>query len=139
MKSLDKLRYKFENYEQQAGDRCGSSTYRSGSQRVPMRKRYLSDGDAVEGMSRQQTFKVTTFYVIIDQLKSALEKRIEAYSLVLQRFGVLTEYESMSDEDTDVAITGLVGVYAKDLSSDFPAEFRQCICWIEEQRHNEIT
>ena len=72
---------------------------------------------------------VNTFYVIIDQLKSALQKRIEAYSTVLQRFGVLTEYDSMSDEDIHVGISTLVGVYSKDLSSHFPAEFRQFICW----------
>ena len=157
-KFLDECRRKFDYYEQQAGDRCGSSTYKSESQRVPKRTRYLSDGDAkdaVEGMSSQQTFKVTTFYVIIDQLKSALEKRIEAYYLVLQIFGV-SEYESTSDEDIDVAnaifalqhgkalllcntITRLVDLYSKDLSSDFPAKFRQCMCWIKEQRHDEIT
>jgi len=92
-------------------------------------------------MSIQQTFKVTTFYVIIDQLKSALEKRIEAYSLVLQIFGVLTEYESTSDEDIDFAnaITRLVVMYSKDLSSDFPSKCCQCICWIKEQRHDEIA
>jgi len=67
-------------------------------------------------MSSQQTFKVTSFYVIIDQLRSALEKRIEAYSLVLQIFGVLTKYESTPDEDIDVAnaITKL-GMYSKYL------------------------
>ena len=95
----------------------------------------------MEGMSSQHTFKVTTFYVIIDHLKSALEKRIEAYTPVLQIFGVLTEYESTSDEDIDFAnaITRLVVMYSKDLSSDFPAKIRQCICWIKEQRHDEIT
>jgi len=99
---LDECRGKLDYYEQQAGDRCGSSTYKSGSQRVPKGKRYLTGGgarDAVEGISSQQTFKVTTFHVIIDHLKSALDKRIEAYSLVLQIFGLLTEYESTSDED----------------------------------------
>ena len=43
------------------------------------RKKHVSDGDAtdaVEEMSSQQKFKVITFYVIIDQLKSALQKRI---------------------------------------------------------------
>ena len=46
----------------------------------------------------------------------------------------------MSDEDIDVAITRLVGVYSKDLSSDFPKEFRQCVCWIKraETRWNSI-
>jgi len=112
---LDECQGRFYYYELQAGDRCGSSTYKSESQRVPKRKRYLTDGDdrdAVEGKSSHQTFKVTTFYVITDQLKSALEKRIEAYSLVLQIFGVLTKCESTSDEDIDVAnaITTLVGM-----------------------------
>lgn len=141
-KFLDECREKFDYYEQKARDRCGSSTYKSESRRVPKRKKHVSDGDAtdaVEGMSGQQKFKVNTFYVIIDQLKNALQKRIEAYSMVLQRFGVLTEYDSMSDEDIDVAISRLVGVYSKDLSSDFPAEFRQFICWYKEQRPDEIA
>ena len=92
-------------------------------------------------MSSQQTFEVTTFYVIIDQLKSTLEKRIEAYSRVLQIFGVLTEHESTSDEDIHVAdaVTRLVGMYTKNLSSDFPSKFHQWICWINEQRHDEIA
>jgi len=47
-KFLDECRRKFDYYEQQAGDRCGSSTYKSESQRVPKRTRYLSDGDAKE-------------------------------------------------------------------------------------------
>jgi len=114
---LDECRGKFDSYEQQAGDRCGSSTYKFESQQVPKCKRYLTDGDArdaVEGMSSQQTFKVITFYVIIDHLKSTLEKRIEAYSLVLQIFDVLTEYESTSDEDVANAITRLVGMYSQD-------------------------
>ena len=39
----------------------------------------------------------------------------------------------MSDEDIDVGISRL-GVYSKGLSSYFPAEFRQFICWYREQR-----
>jgi len=66
-KFLDECRGNFDYYEQQASDRCCSSTYKAESQRVPKRERYLSDGDArdaVEGMSSQQTLKVTTFYVV---------------------------------------------------------------------------
>ena len=92
-------------------------------------------------MSSQQTFEATTFYVISDQLKSTLEKRIEAYSRALQIFGVLTEHESTSDEDIHVAdaVTRLVGMYTNNLSSDFPSKFRQCICCVKEQRHYEIA
>ena len=52
-------------------------------------------------------------------------------SMVLQRFGVLTEYDSMSDEDIDVGISRLVGVYSKVLSSDFLAEFCQLYAGIK--------
>ena len=56
----------------------------------------ISDGDAtnaVEKMSEGQKFKVTVFFVIIDKLKTALRTRIEAYSMVFQRFSVLTEHD----------------------------------------------
>ncbi|CAM1323009.1 Uncharacterised protein r2_g3147 [Pycnogonum litorale] len=141
-KFLDECRENFDCYEQQARDRCGSSIYKSESRRAPKLKKHVSDGaatDDVEGMSGQQKFKINTFYVIIDQLKSALQKRIDAYSMVLQRFGVLTEYDSMSVKDIDVAVAGLVGVYSKDLSSDFPSEFRQFMCWYKEQRRDETA
>lgn len=139
---MDECRAKCDYYEQQACDRCGSSTYKSERRRVPKRKKHVSNGDAtdaVEGMSGQQKFKVNTFYIIIDQLKSEIKKRIEAYSMMLQRFGVMTEYDSMSGEDIDAAISRLVGVYSKDLSSDFPAEFRQFICWNKEQRPDDTA
>ena len=120
---MDECREKFDDYNQKARDRCGNSTYKSESQRQPKRKRQINDGDAadaMEGMSSQQNFKVNTFDVIIDQLKDALEKHIKAYSIVLQRIGVLTEYDSMTDEDIDVAVKGLATVYSKDHCSDFP-------------------
>ena len=66
--------------------------------------------------------------VIIHQLKNALQKRMNAYSIVLQRFGVLTDYDSMTNEDVEVALKGLVTVYSKELCPDFPTEFRQFMC-----------
>ncbi|XP_065654762.1 uncharacterized protein LOC136081378 [Hydra vulgaris] len=137
---LDECREKFDDYNQKAVDRCGNSTYKSENRRQPKRKRQINDGDAadaMEGMSSQQNFKVNTFYAIIDQLKNALKKRIKAYSIVLQRFGVLTEYDSMTDEDIDIAVKGIFPVYSKDLCSDFPSEFRQFMCWYKEQRNYE--
>jgi len=41
-------------------------------------------------MSRVDKFKVSTFYVIIDQLNNALKQHAKSYSFVQQRFGVLT-------------------------------------------------
>jgi len=61
---------------------AGNSACDTESCWVPKRKKHVSDGvatDPVEGMSCRQEFKVNNFYVIIDQLKSALQKLIEAY------------------------------------------------------------
>ena len=61
-KLLDECREKFDYYEQQARDCCGSITYKSESRRVPTRKKHVSDGDAtyaMKGMSGQQKFKST--------------------------------------------------------------------------------
>lgn len=135
---ISDCREKFDIYEQKASDRCGNSSYKyeSETRRIPKRKKHVSEGsasDAMESMTGKQKFKVNTFNVIIDQLNSALKKRIEAYSTMQQRFGVLTEFESMSDDDIVAAIERLVGVYAGDLSSDFYSEFCQFICWYKEQ------
>ncbi|XP_068208426.1 zinc finger MYM-type protein 1-like [Palaemon carinicauda] len=121
---ISDCREKFDIYEQKASDRCGNSSYKyeSATRQIPKRKKHVSEGsaaDAMESMTGKQKFKVNTFNVIIDQLNSALKKRIEAYSTMQQRFDVLTEFESMSDDDIVAAIERLVGVYASDLSSDF--------------------
>ena len=84
-------------------------------------------------MSGVNRFKVSTFSVIIDQFNNALKQRIKSYSFVQQRIGVLTEFESMSDEDIKIAIERLVDIYPKGLSFEFHSEFCQFICWYKEQ------
>ena len=44
----------------------------------------------------------------------------------------------MSDEDIDDGISRL-GVYSKGLSSDFPEEFLEFVCWYKQQRPDEIA
>ncbi|XP_068233551.1 uncharacterized protein [Palaemon carinicauda] len=141
---ISDCREKFDIYEQKASDRCGNSSYKyeSATRQIPKRKKHVSEGsaaDAMESMTGKHKFKVNTFNVIIDQLNSALKKRIEAYSTMQQRFGVLTEFESMSDDDIVAAIERLVGVYASDLSSDFYSEFCQFICWYKEQTKKKCS
>jgi len=66
-------------------------------------------------------------------LSNALKQRIKSYSFVQQRFGVLTEFDSMSGEDIKIAIERLVDNYPKYLSFEFYSEFCQLICWYKEQ------
>lgn len=83
----------------------------------------IDDGDTtvvLEGMSDQEKFKFDIFYVVIDKLKSTRQKRIEAFSKVLQRFVDLTHYESILMK---MSITRPIVVYSRDLSSDFLQNF----------------
>ena len=47
----------------------------------------------------------------------------KSYSFVQQRFGVLTEFDLMSDEDIKIAIERLFDIYLKDLSFEFYSEY----------------
>ena len=116
MKSLDqfvtKCREKFDSYDVKAYDRSGNKSYKfeSESRRAPKRKKHFSEGNTVgvlQEMLGVNKFKVSTFYVIIDQLENALKQRNKSHLFVQQRFGVLTEFDSMSDEDVKIAIERL--------------------------------
>jgi len=142
MKSLDQFvtecREKFDSYDVKAYDRCGNKSYKfeSESRRAPKRKRHFSEGsavDALQEMAGVNKFKVSTFYVIIDQLNNALKQRIKSYSFVQQGFGVVTEFYSMSDEDIKIASERLVDNYPNDLCFEFYSESCQFICWYKEQ------
>ena len=89
--------------------------FESESRRAPKRKKHCNEGSADDALQVNK-FKVRTFYVIIDQLNNALKQRIKSHSFVQQRFGVLTEFNSMVDEDIKIAIERLVGIYPKDPS-----------------------
>ena len=51
----------------------------------------------------------------MDHQKSALQKRIVAYFIIMQRLGVLTEYDSMSDKDVNVLISRIFDEHSKDI------------------------
>ena len=112
-KRFDRYREKFDSYDVKACDHSGNKSYKfeSESRRAPKRKKHFSKGsavDALQGMSGVNKFKVSTFYVIIDQLNNALKQCIKSF--VEQHFGVLTEFDSMSDEDIKTAIERLVDI-----------------------------
>ena len=111
----------------------------SESRRALKRKKHFSKGstvDALQGMSGVNKFKMSTFYIIIDKLNNALKQRIKSYSFVQQRFGVLTKFNLMSDEDIKTAIERLVDVYPKDLSFEFYSEFCQFIAGTRKSQKN---
>ena len=124
MKSLDQFvtecREKFDSYDVKAYERSGSKSdkFESESRRAPKRKKHFSEGSAVDSLqeiSGVNKFKVSIFYVIIDQLNNDLKQRIKSYSFVQMRFGVLTEFDSMSDEDIKNAMERLIDLSKRSL------------------------
>ena len=105
LKSLNQFvtecREKFDSYDVKAFDHSRNKSYKfeSKSRRASKRKKHFCEDavDALQGMSGVKKFKMSTFYFIIDQLNNALKQHIKLYSFVRQRFGVLTEFDSMSD------------------------------------------
>jgi len=82
MKSLDQFvtecKEKFDSYDVKAYDRSGNKSYKleSESRRAPKRKKRFSEESAVDALQEMagfSKFKVSTFYVIIDQLNNALK------------------------------------------------------------------
>ena len=68
----------------------------------------------MDEISGQEKFKLKTFLVTMDQLKSALCERIDPCSKEVQRFGVLAKYYSMS-----AATSLLANGYPHDISHNF--------------------
>lgn len=48
----------------------------------------------------RESFRVNTHLVIVDHLLSEIEKRKTVYTSVYERFGVLTEIQTLTDTDT---------------------------------------
>ena len=72
-----------------AFDRSGNKSHKfeSESRRALKRKKHFSEGSAIDvlqGMSGVNKFKVSTSYVIIDQLNNDLKQRIKSYSFKQQ-------------------------------------------------------
>ena len=70
---------------------------------------------------------MNTYLVIIDILPpvlSEIKKRKAAYTNVYERFGVLTEIQSLADNGITSKCEELTLYYDNDVESDFEKEFR---------------
>ena len=77
-------------------------------------------GDAEDAeLSPSNEFKVTSFIPIIDKLVAALNQRQAAYCVIRDRFGFLSELNSLvSDQMRDKA-NDLITIYSDDLEPGF--------------------
>jgi len=94
-------------------------------------KRKLQLGESKENeiiMTGKNKFRVETFYVILDRVRSELEKRHSAYENVFKRFDFIRNLVHLSDSTIHEEATKLYNYYAEDLEDSFATEcvhFRQ--------------
>lgn len=97
---IDSLREMFPLYEQKARTRCNidyeTTCYKRQRKRKPQ---YDASKEQEVILDGKDKFRVETFYAVLDQLKSALDKRKTAYDLVVNNFSVFSD---LSTQPADI-------------------------------------
>ncbi|CAI6353892.1 unnamed protein product [Macrosiphum euphorbiae] len=84
--------------------------------------------------SGQEKFRVETFIVIMDKLDICLLKRLEQYNDLDRKFGFLTYFKSMTEEEIVDITKNLGKIYPDDLDCDiFPEEMIHFTKLVDEQ------
>lgn len=74
---------------------------------------------------------VRLFLVIIDKLRTELEKRNTAYQKISQLFAFLTKLSSLTCEESQGYVANLLKVYTEDLDDDLKDEMTQFIFYVK--------
>lgn len=90
----------FPLYEQKAKKRCNIDYETTCNKRQRKRKPQYDESKEQEViLDGKDKFRVETFYAVLDQLKSALDKRKTAYDLVANNFSVFSD---LSTQPADI-------------------------------------
>jgi len=77
----------FVDYKVRAVEKCGISHFKNTTQRKKKQKLYFDDGHNEEQiLDESEKFKVNTYFLIIDQIKTELEKRKIAYDDITSKY-----------------------------------------------------
>lgn len=124
MKIVADTRHEFEAYEKQALEISENQEYAMNTTRK--RKRKLQSDETRAGeveFSGRDSFRVKTFYVILDNLVSELQKRCSAYEELHENFSVITEFGSLNSDEIRERARKLRTIYVSDLESSLDDEF----------------
>ena len=91
----------FDRFENKAKSTIPGLDYDEIKKRPKKGKQFHDETPDEAGVSNfRESFRVNTHLVIVDHLLSEIEKRKTAYTSVYERFGVLTEIQTLTDTDT---------------------------------------
>ena len=117
------LRSQFMEFEHRNKVLYHCATYSKEHRRKRKRNKKWDYGDAEDAELNE--FKVTSFIPIIDKLVAALNQRQAAYCVIRDRFGFLSELDSLvSDQMRDKA-NDLINIYSDDFEPGFVDEIVQ--------------
>jgi len=115
------LRSMFDIYEERAINKSGHKTY----QEIRKRKRKLKADEKREGeinFEIRDSLRINTYYAIIDNLHSELEKRKFYYDEANKKFNFLFQIIKLSPSEVYEKAEILQNIYTNDLSSSFANE-----------------
>jgi hypothetical protein len=119
------LREQFELFEENGKALSGCCEYKdySGRKRVRSVKVKRFEGQSADAnLSPRDKFRTGVFLAIIDSMTGALQKRLDAYTVVRDLFGFLHELFDMTPESIRKSSSRLVEAYPEDLEHDLANE-----------------
>jgi len=111
-------------YERRVGEFCSqiSNTYKDENKRKIIKTFPDGNNKDLTILSGNNTFRVETHHVIIDKFCSELDKRINAYSVVVEHFLFLTKLHVDSTNDVEESVNKFISVYKNDVDDSVKYE-----------------
>ncbi|XP_050064321.1 zinc finger MYM-type protein 1-like [Aphis gossypii] len=114
----------FNDYKARAIEKCGISSLNTKPNRKKKRKRFFDEGNSEENVIEDEfeNFKVNTYFMILDQIKSDLEKRKIAYDNLTSKYNFFYHMSELTPAEVKKNSDSLQNIYKNDLGSSFSIE-----------------
>lgn len=112
----------YDYFKQWAIEKSKIKQFQSSTKRSKIRKQFFDEGPFKETTVEYFHFKVNTYFVILDQLRSQLEKRNEKYKNLLINYNFFFKLTEMTSIQVRENAEVLRNEYKYDLSTLFANE-----------------
>jgi len=112
----------YDYFKQCAIEKSKIKQFQSSTKRSKIRKQFFDEGPSKETTVEYSHFKVNTYFVILDQLRSQLEKRNEKYENLLINYNFFFKLTEMTSIQVRKNAEVLRNEYKDDLSTLFANE-----------------
>ncbi|KAL5246435.1 hypothetical protein ACI65C_013843 [Semiaphis heraclei] len=111
-------------YERRVGEFCSqiSIMYKDENKRKIIKKFPDGNNKTLTALSGIDKFRVETHHVIVDKFCSELDKRINAYTVVVENFLFLTRLHVESTIDVEESVNKFISVYKDDVDDSIKYE-----------------